>query len=162
VIEEQVTVTKTHGEFAWVKTAEGKAGCSSCASSGSCGVSLLSGLWKNRAEISFKVLNQVSAKTGDTAILVIPEATFIKGAIALYLLPLIALLSFAIAAKLLFNPLTDLPIIAAGLFGLFASLVWLRIRHNRATEQSLPEINRIIPASQQTMRLHTEKSTSFN
>ena len=157
MIEEQVTVTKTEGEFAWVTTAEGKAGCSSCASSGSCGVSLLSGLWKNRAEVSFKALNQIGAKTGDTATLAIPEATFIKGAIALYLLPLAALLSFAITAKLLFNPSTDLPIIAAGLLGLFTSLFWLRIRHSTATEQSLPEINRIIPASQQTTLLHTEK-----
>ncbi len=157
MIEEQVTVTKTQGEFAWVKTAEGKTGCSSCASSGSCGVSLLSGLWKNRAEVSFKVLNQIGAKTGDVAILAIPEATFIKGAIALYLLPLGSLLGFSIAAKLLLNPLTDLPIIAAGLFGLVASLFWLRIRHNTPTEQSLPVINRIIPASHQSMQLLTEK-----
>lgn len=148
MIEEQVTVTKTRGEVAWVKTAEGKAGCASCSSSGSCGVSLLSGLWKNRQEISFKASNPVGAKTGDTAILAIPETTFIKGALALYLLPLISLMGFSIAAKLLFNPLSDLPIIAAGLIGFSASLLWLRIRHHTVAKSTLPEISRIVPASQ--------------
>ncbi len=145
MIEEQVRVTDSEGEFAIVVPASAGQGCGACEASGSCGVSMMSRLLEQRQQTGFRVKNEIGAKPGDLAILGIPEKTFLKGAAALYLLPLAGLFLFSTLARLWLAPEGEMPVIMAGLLGFAAGLGWLRLRNRQDHNNSLPALQRLAP-----------------
>lgn len=120
MIEEQGRVIECDGDAAWVE-ANRNSSCHGC-SSGGCGTGTLAKLFGQKTT-RFYVGNPISAVVGDRVILGIDERVMLVGAMRLYLLPLLAMLSAAILVEVLFAPAADSYIAAAGAAGLVAGLL---------------------------------------
>ena len=133
MIEETAIVTRCDGEFAWVE-AQRKTACGQCSASKGCGTSVLSKVVGKKVT-SMKALNQIAAKEGDTVIIGLHESAMLTGSLAVYLIPILSMLGFAILGKtvaqqLLFDNVEVFTILAAG-FGLVLAGLWLRKFTNR-------------------------------
>ncbi|HKK05729.1 MAG TPA: SoxR reducing system RseC family protein [Gammaproteobacteria bacterium] len=128
MIEETATVVERSGEFAWVET-QRQSTCSACSANKGCGTGVLSRVLGQRTA-RMKVLNPIGAQVGDSVVVGMHEAALIRGSLAVYLAPLIAMLVCAVVGQNLAGqigsanpePLT----IAFGIGGLVLGGVWLR------------------------------------
>jgi sigma-E factor negative regulatory protein RseC len=124
LIEEQGQVVATEGEYVWVAT-EQPSSCGQCSAQKGCGTAVLSSVFQREAA-KIKVLNQVQARTGDWVVLGLQENALLKGAFAVYLIPILSMLVVAGLAHGLWQPLPEWAAISAGLIGLAIGLFWLR------------------------------------
>ena len=127
-------MVRTEGEYAWVET-QRRSSCGSCAANKGCGTGALSQVFAGRVQ-QMKVRNSVGAREGEHVVLGIEEGTLIKGSLAVYLLPLLAmmaggLLGQALAPQWLIDP--EWLSMLLGLGGLVISLWWLRRFNHRAS-----------------------------
>ncbi|MBT8127327.1 MAG: SoxR reducing system RseC family protein [Gammaproteobacteria bacterium] len=77
--------------------AQTHAACHACAARPGCGTSLLS-KWVGRRFTRFRVHNSVNASVGDDVVVGLAEAAMLKGSVLVYLLPLLAMIIFAVLA----------------------------------------------------------------
>jgi sigma-E factor negative regulatory protein RseC len=96
MIEMRAIVIQLQGEDASVKPI-GTGGCGHCDSEGGCGSSTLTKMFCSNKPRNFKVRNEVSAKVGDEIQVSIPDGVLLRGAMKMYVLPLILLLAGGIA-----------------------------------------------------------------
>lgn len=127
MIEETATVVEVEGDFAWVET-QRETACNSCAANKGCGTSVLSKVLGQRLT-RVRALNRVSAAAGDTVVIGIKESALVRGSLAVYALPLVALLLAAVAGEGYAtasggNP--EVMAISFGLVGLAAGFLWVR------------------------------------
>ena len=148
MIEEQIEVIEVIGNQI-VLQAETKSVCGSCAVNKGCGTSLLSKV-VGRKFTRFQVENSVNAVAGDTIVVGIPEDAILKGSLVMYMLPVVAMLAFAIFFDF-FLPLSlqsrDLAIAGVSIFGLFlgfASSRWYFQRRINAEHFSPVVLRKII------------------
>ena len=126
MIEENALVVATEGEYAWVETSR-RSSCGSCEAKG-CGTGALSQVLGRRTQ-RLRVKNPIAADSGDQVVLGITESALLKGSIAVYLVPVLALLAGGIFGEMMAIQL-NLPqegtSIFLGLGALGLSLLWLR------------------------------------
>ncbi len=96
MIEMRAIVIQLHGGDASVQPI-GTGGCGHCDSEGGCGSGTLTKVFCGNKPRQFKVRNDVSAKIGDEIQVSIPDGVLLRGAIKMYVLPLILLLAGGIA-----------------------------------------------------------------
>jgi len=130
MIEESGRVVAIDGNDAWVETSR-RSSCGSCEAKG-CGTGTLSQILGRKTQ-RLRVKNPVGAVPGDRVILGIRESALIKGSLAVYLVPLLALLGGGLFGELMGAQLGvpgEGATIFAALIALGLSLLWLR-RFNR-------------------------------
>lgn len=148
MIEETAHVVEAEGDYAWVET-ERRSSCGSCSAKG-CGTGALSKILGRRSQ-RLKVLNPIDAKPGDTVVLGIHEQALLKGSLAVYIVPLLAMLGGALLGEGLAPQWGGDPesmSLLFGLFGLAAGFFWLRLYNRRLSrdERFMAVILRNVPS----------------
>ena len=93
MIEESATVVRTEGELAWLETRR-KSACGSCSVNKGCGTSVLAKVMGNKTTLVC-ALNRAEAKAGEQVIVGIEDQALVRGSLAVYAVPLLALLGGA-------------------------------------------------------------------
>ncbi len=127
MIEALGKVVGLDGGSVWVET-ERQSSCGSCSAKG-CGTGALARVIGARSQ-RVKVANGLGAREGDTVVIGIPEDALVRGSLAVYIVPLLAMLAGALLGEALApqwpvaegEALTLLGAIGGFLFG----LAWLR------------------------------------
>ncbi len=96
MLEQHAVVLKTHGDRAWVEARESGT-CGSC-SSGGCSTRRLADLF-GRRERAYPVENPLQAGVGERVVIGIPAGVLWKSAFGLYGLPLLLMLTGALAGQ---------------------------------------------------------------
>ena len=147
MIEETATVVKCEGEFAWVE-AQRQTTCGNCAASKGCGTSVLARVVGKKAA-RMRAINPIEAHVGDTVIVGLNEAALLKGSLAVYLLPLLFMLLFAVTGQVVARQMiwqTEPVVILFAVAGLAVAGIWLRrfTRHIQTDKVYQPVILRKI------------------
>lgn len=125
MIEEQAQVVEVRGAQL-VLQAQTQSACGSCSASKGCGTSVLSKVI-GRKFTRFHAENSIDAEVGDTVVVGISEDALLKGSLVMYVIPVLGMLVFALAADYLLAALIDhrdLAIAGSGIMGLaFGSLM---------------------------------------
>jgi len=122
MIEETGQVVRVQGAFAWVE-GERRSSCGSCSAQEGCGTGVIARALKNRV-VTLKVVNRIDARVGDRVVIGIPETGLVRGAFAVYAVPLLALFAGALCGHWLAGG-GDLAAIAGAAAGLAGGLAWL-------------------------------------
>ena len=96
MMEMRAIVVQLQGEDASVQPI-GTGGCGHCDSEGGCGSSTLTKVFCSNKPRHFSVRNEAHAKVGDEVQVSIPDGVLLRGAMKMYVLPLILLLIGGIA-----------------------------------------------------------------
>jgi sigma-E factor negative regulatory protein RseC len=96
MIEMRAIVIQLDGKEASVQPV-GTGGCGHCDSEGGCGSGTLTKVFCGDKPRQFKVRNEVNAGIGDEIQVSIPDGVLLRGAIKMYVLPLILLLAGGMA-----------------------------------------------------------------
>jgi sigma-E factor negative regulatory protein RseC len=96
MLEMRAVVIQVEGDEASVQPLS-TGGCGHCDSEGGCGSSSLSKLFCSHKPRHFRVSNEARAKVGDEVQVSIPDGVLLRGAMKLYMLPLVLLLVGGIA-----------------------------------------------------------------
>lgn len=95
-------VVEVHGEDASVQPM-GTGGCGHCSSEGGCGSGTLTQLFCSNKARQFTVRNEAGARIGDEVQISIADGVLLRGAIKMYVLPLLLLLAGGAAGAGLAN-----------------------------------------------------------
>lgn len=117
--------------------AQTRSACNACSAQKGCGTSVLS-KWIGRRFTRFQAPNTVNARVGDEVVVGLAEDAMLKGSVLVYLLPLLAMIVFALLADSLipaeFAP-RDLLVLLSAIAGfslmLLFSRLWLASGTNR-------------------------------
>jgi sigma-E factor negative regulatory protein RseC len=127
MIKENATVVDCDGEFAWVE-AQRQSTCGQCSVNKGCGTYVLSKVIGTKVT-RVRALNHAHAKVGDEVTIGMPEATFLKTSMLVYMLPLFMMIGMAMLGRIMAEQLlwpVNLAEIIFGLSGLILSLWWLK------------------------------------
>lgn len=102
MMDMRAVVIEVHGEDASVQPMGG-GGCGHCSSEGGCGSGTLTKLFCSNKARQFNVRNEVRAQVGDQVQISIAEGVLLRGAIKMYVLPLLLLLAGGAAGAGLAN-----------------------------------------------------------
>lgn len=129
--ETRAVVIKTENAVAYVE-AQNKGGCSSCSTSGGCSTAMLGRIFSQKPRM-FKALNPIEAKAGDEVVVGVEDGALLRGALSVYVLPLLLLLGGALLAALLAPSASarDGYSVAGAALGLAASVIWLKVFSGR-------------------------------
>lgn len=140
MMEMRAIVIQVLGEDASVQPI-GTGGCGHCDSEGGCGSGTLAKMFCSNKPRQFKVRNEVSAKVGDEIQVSIPDGVLLRGALKMYILPLILLLAGGIAGVGLSGEtaLRDAYAVAGAATGLLLGFIMARLspRAGRAVASSI-------------------------
>jgi len=127
MIMQQAYIVGTGGKWAWVEAAP-PASCSGCAAGTGCGVASL-GRFFSRRQKPVRVYNRAGARLRDKVSVGIPESALLTGSFAVYMVPLILMFVFALAAGAVTEGRPDGEAITAvaGIAGLAAGFAWLKL-----------------------------------
>ena len=121
MIEEQAQVIEMKGDILFLQ-AQTQSACGSCSANKGCGTSLLAKV-VGRKFTHFQAENNVNAKVGDIVVVGLAEDALLKGSMVMYIIPILAMLVFALLADYLLASdalYRDLMIAATAMMG----LVW--------------------------------------
>jgi sigma-E factor negative regulatory protein RseC len=96
MLEMRAIVIRVEGEDASVQPLS-TGGCGHCDSEGGCGSGTLTKMFCSNKPRHFKVRNEAGAKVGDEVQVSVPDGVLLRGAMKMYILPLILLLAGGIA-----------------------------------------------------------------
>ena len=141
MIEMRAIVIQLHGEEASVKPI-GTGGCGHCDSEGGCGSGTLTKVFCSNNARNFSVRNEVGASVGDEVQISIPDGVLLRGAIKMYVLPLMLLLAGGIVGVSLAGSMAaarDAYAVAGAIMGLLLGFVFARFspRAGRAVASSI-------------------------
>lgn len=123
MIEEQATVVEIGPGHVWVETRR-RTTCGACTLNKGCGTAALAkALGGRRARV--KVLSDLDLVPGEGVIIGLHEQALVRGSLAVYLLPLLAMLGGALSGQSLFEGGGEEPVVLSGALGLLAGFVWL-------------------------------------
>ncbi len=128
MLEMRAIVIQLHGEEASVQPV-GTGGCGHCDSEGGCGSSTLTKLFCSNKPRNFKVRNEIRAKVGDEIQISIPDGVLLRGAVKMYMLPLVLLLVGGIAGVGLSGDaaLRDAYAVAGAVIGLLLGFILAKL-----------------------------------
>ncbi|PCI08505.1 MAG: hypothetical protein COB77_02220 [Gammaproteobacteria bacterium] len=151
MIEEQAQVIDIKGTQLLLQ-AQTQSVCGGCAVNKSCGTSLLAKV-VGRKFTHFQAANNINAKIGDTVVVGLDEDALLKGSLVMYVIPIMAMIVFALLADFLLKGslqieanTRDLTIAATSIMGLvFGSFVarWY-FRRQSSVRQFAPIVLRKI------------------
>lgn len=151
MIEETAVVVKCEGDYAWVE-AQRKSSCDQCQVKKGCGTSVLARVVGQKSS-RMRVLNSLQVREGESVLIGLHESAMLSGSMAVYLVPLLSLLLFAITgqevAEQLLIPATELVSIVFAIIGMLVAIVWLRLFTRRIANDSRyqPQILRRLPSA---------------
>lgn len=90
MIEEQATIIRADGDYAWVEPVQ-RSACGGCEHASGCGTGVLSQVFGRRKQ-AVRVINGMNARVGERVIIGIREGVLVRNALLLYLVPLICLM----------------------------------------------------------------------
>ncbi len=131
VLSESAVVEAVDGDAAWVSTRR-RSACGSCDARSACGSGTLSKVFGGRFT-RLKVRNPVNAQPGDQVTVAIAEQALLRGAIVMYLIPLLLFFLFGALAHGLAGDFAELITILASAAGLllgFRLASWLAARQS--------------------------------
>lgn len=136
MLEETGMVVGTEKGYAWVETSR-QTSCGSCEAKG-CGTGALSKVFGNKPT-HIKAENAIDAVAGEQVVLGIEESALIKVSMAVYLIPLLALMAGAligesVAKQMLWD--IDFSAVIFAIVGFVMALLWLRRFNRRVANQS--------------------------
>lgn len=135
MIEEHAHVVALDKTDIWVET-QRRSACGQCAANKGCGTATLSKVIGNKhSQVRTLNPNATQVAVGDEVIIGIEEQALVRGSLALYTVPLLALFVFGLLGQVLATQLLmqnqDILPIVFGIFGLAVGFMWVR-RFTRA------------------------------
>jgi sigma-E factor negative regulatory protein RseC len=128
VIEESATVTQVGDGFAWVET-QRQSACGACAARKGCGTATLAKVLGQRQR-HVRAINCIGAHVGDRVVIGLAEGALLQGSVAVYLVPLLAMMLAAGLGEMLATNLgvqgTEAMAVALGLLGMAVGVLWVR------------------------------------
>jgi sigma-E factor negative regulatory protein RseC len=127
MIEElAIVVSEETQGYAWIETRR-EGTCVQCGMNKGCGTATLA-RWFGTKRARLKAINPIGSKVGDSVVVGIQEQALVRGAFAVYLLPLLSLITLAILGNHMMagSGWEEVASVLCGLFGLGTGLVWLR------------------------------------
>lgn len=124
MIEEPGRVVALEPGAVWVETHR-KSTCSGCSARNGCGQGLMDRLGVNEKRGLIRAISELQLAVGDSVVVGVREDALLRGALLVYLFPLIALIASAMVASTL--SVAEPFVILAGLAGFSAS--WLVVRY---------------------------------
>lgn len=148
MIEESARVVATEGKFVWVET-QRQSTCGGCAANQACGTATLAKVLGTR-RMRVRALNSDGAQVGDTVVIGLDETALIRGSLAVYAMPLLALFVGGIVGALLSDRWAvdgEALTLGLGVAGLIAGLLWLKGFSRRIRDDSRyqPVVLRRVP-----------------
>ena len=131
MIEEPGRVVALDAGAVWVETRR-KSTCSGCSAKGACGQGLMDTLGVNERRGLIRALSDLQLQVGDSVIVGIREDVLLRGAVLVYLLPLIMLMAAAALAAQF--SMREPVVILAGLGGFFVAWLFVRMRSRRSVD----------------------------
>jgi sigma-E factor negative regulatory protein RseC len=124
MLEMRAVVIQVHGDDALVQPLEG-GGCGHCSSEGGCGSGTLAKIFCSDKPRSFLMHNEAHAKVGDEIQITLPDGVLLRGAVKMYVLPLILLLAGGFAGVYLAGDTVsrDVYAVAGAVAGLVSGFV---------------------------------------
>lgn len=135
MLEETATVMETEAGRARV-VAERKSACGHCSANSTCGTSVLS-KYIGKRSMGMWVTDPLGVKSGEQVIIRLQEGGLLLGSLAVYLLPLVLLIGFALLGDALADNMAwghEASAMAFALLGLLLSYAWLRRFNRRITD----------------------------
>lgn len=123
MIEEAGIVMTVERDGVWVAT-QRKTTCGSCSARMTCGQGLLTRLTPDNRPHLIKVQSDLTVREGDQVTLGMPEALLVRSAFLVYMVPLLAMFSSALAANALNT--SEPWIIFSAVLGFLAGALWVR------------------------------------
>jgi sigma-E factor negative regulatory protein RseC len=154
MIEEHAQVVALDKGNVWVET-QRRSACGQCAANKGCGTATLSKVLGNKRS-RVRTLNPKAThvSVGDEVVIGINEQALVRGSLAIYMVPLLALFVFGLLGQALSRQLLmenpDMLSIIFGLLGLGLGFVWVRrfTRIIAADERYQPVLlRRVLPVS---------------
>lgn len=130
MIEEHARVVQVDNSGIWVET-QRKSACGQCAANKGCGTAVISKVVGNKRS-RVRVLDAAGTDVGvgDEVLIGIQEQALVRGSLAIYLVPLLALFFFSLLGQTLAPQLAvanaDVLSIVFGVAGLGVGLIWVR------------------------------------
>jgi len=128
MLEENALVVAADEKFVWVEIQKQTA-CGQCVANKGCGNALLENLFGKRSKL-IRVESDVMVKVGDEVVLGINESALLKGSVIVYVLPLVAMIVFAMLGETFASHWlsmgSDKFSMLGALIGLVVSIVGLR------------------------------------
>jgi len=131
MIEEQARVISTELGHAWVET-QRRSTCGTCAANKGCGTSVIAKVVGNRRS-RVRAIDPLGVRLGDEVVVGIEESALVRGSLAVYTVPLLAMLVTAVLARWLWPAAGEPLVVLAGLGGLAGGLLWLRLFAHRVS-----------------------------
>lgn len=139
MIEENGRVVATDPGYAWVETTRHTA-CDTCSAKSGCGHSTLAKL--GQSAVHMQALCDIDVSVGDQVVVGVPEDIMVKSSLLAYLMPLVLMMVFALAADSFWAQ--DLLTALSGMAGLGLGFVALRwhFQRNQHDERYQPVVLR--------------------
>ncbi|AHL74587.1 alginate regulatory protein [Stutzerimonas stutzeri] len=131
MIEESGRVIAVEPGAVWVETQRSST-CSGCSAKNGCGQGLMDRLGVRERRGLIRALSDLQLKVGDSVVIGIQESVLLRGAILVYIFPLLVLFVSALAAS---EFSADEPyVILSGIAGFFVSWLFVRKRSQQTAD----------------------------
>jgi len=140
VIEETVSVVRARGKRITIAAGR-KSACGGCGQKEGCGVSAIAGLFSGPS-IELELDNALGARVGDTVVVGVEDAAFLRMAVRAYLFPLLVLIGSAIVFSRLFA--SEWLVVLLSVAAMLGSFYFNRARAGKTADLHLL---RIVPGS---------------
>lgn len=128
MIEERASVVSVESGFAWVETRRTST-CGSCAANKGCGTGVVAKVVGQRMS-RVRAINAIGAKVGDEIVIGLHDQALVRGSLAVYAVPIVALLLMAMLGDLLGTELqlasNEGLTVMFGFAGLAIGFLWVR------------------------------------
>lgn len=123
MIEERAVVIEAGEDYVWVET-QRQTSCGACSANQGCGTAALAKVLGNR-RARVRALARIPLQAGDEVIVGLSENALVKGAFAVYMVPLLLMLFGALLGEWVFTAANEEIAILLGALGLLAGFAWL-------------------------------------
>lgn len=120
MLTESALVEAVDGQTAWVST-QRRSACGGCDARSACGSGTLSKVFGGKGS-RLKVRNPIAARPGDRVTVAIGERALVRGAVVMYLIPLLLFFLFAALAQVIAGEYREPVTVLASLAGLLLGL----------------------------------------
>ncbi|MBL8251855.1 MAG: SoxR reducing system RseC family protein [Candidatus Competibacter sp.] len=134
MIEERARVTAAESGYAWLEIRRQTA-CGGCQSGGGCGTAALAKVWGGKT-VRVRALSALALQPGDEVVVGLAEGVLVRGALLVYLLPVILLLFGAMLGRAAFGSAGEEPVVLSGLVGLGLGFLTARALARRFRDDS--------------------------